>query len=1222
LLVASFISWLSAGTARAQGLADYAGHQQVGRSVVIDTSSGQRVRITPYGDATVRVQVIASGSFLADDYHAMVARHDQGGSFAIVEDGSVLELTSTAGARIVITKAPLRLAFHHPGTAVPFLAGGNTIFSAGVAQRFARDPAERFVGLGHGFLGRVPRLELTNTEVERNYGLGHGDQAPLIVPFYLSSKGYGVFVNSSASNRFRFGAGGVYEIALVSTEMDFFVFAGPSLPDVLSQYTELTGRPRLPPLAMFGLALSDKAHASESTATWWQQKVQAHRAAGWPLDHLVNDNRWRAGGGERCVSRFAWDVARYPDPASFRSWMEARGLVATLDFNRCIANQSAGWMPSFNLPQPGSIDFGASAPDFSRSDVRAWWWSLMWQQALDPALAYPGDALWIDEFDEMGTASADQVLGNGRTWGEMRNVWFLMIARALGEEGWDRALDRRPFTWVRGMTAGGQRSATLWSGDIDPSYAEMKLQIRGMLAAGLAGFPFWGHDAGGFHGDPISAAQFDEIYRQWAIASGAFSPFWKPHGTVHSRWPSDRSPDAQHAATVYGELRYRLLPYTYSFARQASEDGMPIARAMMLAHPEQPDAWTYDLQYLWGAELLVAPNAAPGYNTVSVWLPPGRWYDFWSDMPFDGGRVIQTRAPPGRVPLYAKAGAIVPMAPAASSSRFMRRDVIDLHVWDGADGSFALREDDGTTEAYRESAERITTITYTAMTRTLTIHAATGTFEGAVPARRYRIHVHGLPADSCASIDGVPVADRGDEQTARVLGSGTAWAGHADRGVFSVYVRTTPVGQPLAIQVTPCSRTVPTRLEAETASTNATVSAKPTASAGMYVGALNGVGRYVEVAYDAPAAGAYDVTIGYANGRARRASRGLYINGTRVRDLFLPSTPDWDAFSIATVRVRLEGGHAIIRIQTDPEDEETIDLDYIELSPSREEPPLFYQGLDDSGLLVVETEHWSEALDVAGLSWRSITYAEHYAGNGAVRAEPNLGRVVATPEPAPRLAYRVHFARAGTHYVWVRGHAYGNQADDEVAIGIDDMEARTVALAASDYFVWAGGTGAAISIDAAGVHTLVLAMREDGAIVDRVLLTTDPDYTPEGIGPDESPHEPPRPPADDDPASPASSGCGCQSTSVPSASVWASFVAFVWLLRRRRVYSPLSTSIGGLASRCCSGWQAVRRQSRTRRNRGTEARWGHTELAAECRCERGRTVIADACRDLEHGVAS
>jgi alpha-D-xyloside xylohydrolase len=674
-----------------------------------------------------------------------------------------------------------------------------------IRSRFMPDSSEHFTGLGHGYYARTAHLDLSGDSIGRNYGSSHGQQAPLIVPFFLSSKGYGLFLNSTFPNSFIFNRNGKYEFALTGEgRMDYFVIFGPGFPDILDRYTQLTGRPRLPPRAMLGLALSDKGHdhtsATPSDELWWKKKVLEHRAAGFPIDHLVNDNRWRACGGTRCESCLEWDRTRFPDPAEYQRWVRENGLVVTIDFNRCIAMRSEGWLPSYNIPEHDSIDFGDSAPDFTRKEVRAWFWNLFWRKSLDPGLGFPGDALWIDEFDEMGKAPGSMVLGNGRTWAEMKNEWFLLIAKALVQEGWDRMLApaKRPFVWVRGMTAGGQRYATLWSGDITPTYDDMKAQVRSLQLAGLAGFPYWGHDAGGFHDWETKKGPDEAMYRQWSMAFGSFSPFWKPHGMGQSRWPLDRSPESRRDAMRYCDLRYRLIPYIYTYAHEAHAHGLPIARAMVIDYPAEAKAWTHDLQYMWGREMLVAPDCSQG-SEVSVWLPPGLWYDYWDGSSYSGGAEILVPPRDGKIPLFIRAGAVIPMANPAAGTALQRRDSLTIHVYAGADGSFDLYEDDGISEAYRTGGmSRTTRIAFDQRTTTVRIQEARGTFNGAPAARAYRVVLHGLAAPLNMSINGKALKNIAGRPGLGITGDGVAW--DPSLRVLSIALPMLPVNEPLTLR--------------------------------------------------------------------------------------------------------------------------------------------------------------------------------------------------------------------------------------------------------------------------------------------------------------------------------------------------------------------------------------------------------------------------------------
>lgn len=430
----------------------------------------------------------------------MVERHDWPRKFKVKRQDDKVIFTTSSSLSLVVNRHSLAATFYDDGLALLTEKTGVQWQGNTISAVFEYE-GEHFTGLGHGYYGREDSIDLKGKVIHRNYGKEQIEQAPLIVPFYMSSKGYGVFLNSTFTNTFHMGANNKYAISIDDAgfggRMDYFFIAGPVLKKVLDRYTQLTGRPRLPAKSIFGLQLSDKGHdhnsSTPSNEKWWKTKIDAHRSAGFPLDHIVNDNRWRAAGGKRCESKIEWDAERYPDPAKYKTWLNDKGLTMTLDFNRCIAKFSEGWQEDFNLPQTGKIDFADSAPDLTNEDFRRWFWQVFYDKALDPKLHYPGMALWIDEFDEQGAAPPNMRLSNQRSSAEMRNYWFFLIAKALVEQGWDKSdINKRPFVWVRGMTAGAQRYATLWSGDIYPHYDDMQKQIRSMQLAGLSGFPFLG----------------------------------------------------------------------------------------------------------------------------------------------------------------------------------------------------------------------------------------------------------------------------------------------------------------------------------------------------------------------------------------------------------------------------------------------------------------------------------------------------------------------------------------------------------------------------------------------------------------------------------------------------------------------------------------------------------------------------------------------------------
>ncbi|MGL1887620.1 MAG: DUF5110 domain-containing protein [Reichenbachiella sp.] len=741
-------------------------------SIVITNDEGVQLRLTPYGTKMIRAQyALPNEAFFPDDYYEMVASHDFEGKLVLNEtkDHYEVSIEGETSLKLLVNKENSTLDYQHLGNSILQERCSFSSLADSLKVSFISDPNEHFTGLGHSYFGRAESLDLRGKKHSRNYGSDHREQAPLIVPFYLSSKGYGIFMNSTFENHFNFGEDGKYEFGINTSgfkgQMDYFFILGPSIKEVLHEYVTLTGKPRLPQKSIFGLQLSDKGHdhnsSTPSDEQWWRNKISTHKSAGYPLDHVVNDNRWRAGGGKRCESYIEWDKERYPSPEDYNKWLVDQGLTMTIDFNRCIGQFSEGWKPEFNIPVTDSIDFKESAPDLTNTEFREWFWNIFYQKALDPKLAYPGDGLWIDEFDEMGNAPKNMVLANGRSSAEMRNYWFFLIAKALVKDGWDKQIgeDKRPYVWVRGMTAGAQRYATLWSGDILPNHEDMKLQIRGMQLAGLSGFPFWGHDAGGFYDWDQEFGPDEQLYQQWSMGMGAFSPIWKPHGMGQSRWPLDRSKQSQQVAKKYSDLRYSLMPYTYSNAYIAHHTGVPLVRAMMLEYGTDEKSWDYDLQYLWGKDMLIAPCTSSD-NLVDLWLPKGGWYNFWNEKYYSEESEWSYKVENNEYPVFVRAGAIIPIVKIASSVSNINNSNLILHVYSGKDGAFTLYEDDGKSEKFRtKNEQRQTILSYNDSTKSIIIEKAKGTFNGANSSRTYTVVIHGLSSSKDVRVNGVPSKD-------------------------------------------------------------------------------------------------------------------------------------------------------------------------------------------------------------------------------------------------------------------------------------------------------------------------------------------------------------------------------------------------------------------------------------------------------------------------------
>jgi alpha-glucosidase (family GH31 glycosyl hydrolase) len=952
-----------AGALADETLTGYGSHLADARSVTVTSTTGQQLRFTAYGGHIVRVRGIRSGeTFFADNRYEMVdpASHaGLGGTLRVVDGGDAFTITTAPadGIKVVLRKNPLRVEFSGSDDDA-LLAREDATHSMTwsgdadvVRQTFApAAPGERFVKAGHGLYGRAPKVDRTGDIVSHNYGRQshHIDQAPAIVPLYLSSQGYAIFFNTTFDTTFNFGNGGTYEFFAdghhapgARPQLDYFVIRGPAFAQLLDRYTQLTGRPRFPRLGVFGLQLSDKNFPAVSDQSWWTSRITALRNEGFPLDVQVHDNRWRAGSGGWSGSWFEFSPQRWPDPAAFKRWADEHGVLTTLDYNRNNSNEMAGWVAG---PPPGysfrpadltGVADSDAVPDWSNPATRAWAWDVFWDKALNPALGYPGDALWIDEPDELGPIPYDALAANGQRWSELRNAFFLYCQKGIGQEGWDpdaaghigRA--KRPWTFTRGATAGQQRYGHLWTGDINSTYAEMREQIRGMLNAGMGGFPFANIDAGGFFGTVIS----DGLYRNWVAAWASMSPVWRPHsngdtaaqGPAASRWPIDQGPANRADFLKYARVRYTLMPYLYTIAHTAHATGVPMARAMVIDYQHNPMAYAHDLQYLWGPSIIVMPVTTDTGGAVQrVWLPAGDiWFNFWSDAQTVGSDTAEKSyvTSTGEIIMYVKAGSILPRYKYAQSTAFLDRTQLELEVYAGRDGSFTVYEDDGVTEEFRHSGASSTTVlTYTHAALRVVVSHPTGTYRGAPKARRYVVRFHGLASPVGMRVNGGAALPAFTGESAAVLnGSGQVW--NAARKILTVVTPMIEVGAGggAAAIVEPSGTAFPAPSrrvvhEAEDAvRSGATIASQHAGYTGNgYVDFTDAADDYVEWTVTVPAAGVYPLGLRYANGGTTDRPLRISVNDTVVTEqLACPPTGGWKNWRTAVLNVALPAGSAV-----------------------------------------------------------------------------------------------------------------------------------------------------------------------------------------------------------------------------------------------------------------------------------------------------------------------
>jgi alpha-D-xyloside xylohydrolase len=477
-------------------------------------------------------------------------------------------------------------------------------------------PGELVYGLGERF-SAFPRngqtVDMWNADCGTCSDKGYKD-----VPFFLTSRGWGVFVNSSDKVSFEIGTEQVMraQFAVPGEDLDYFLIRGPEPKGVLRRLAELSGKPALPPVWSFGLWLTTSftTEYDERTVT---EQIDGMFAREIPLHVFHFDCFWMKG---HHWCNFEWDEAVFPDPRGMLERLHAKGLHLCVWINPYIAERSRlfeeGTRRGFLLRRPNGDVYqrpkwqaGMGYVDFTNPDAVRWY-----QDELRRLVRMGVDAFKTDFGEEIPT---DVVYFDGSDPERMHNYYTLLYNRAVFEVLVEERGEREAVVFARSATATCQRFPVHWGGDCYGSYASMAETLRGGLSLALSGFGFWSHDIGGFE-DKAPAG----VYKRW-VAFGLLSSHSRLHGSSSYRVPWIYDEEAVDVVRFFSELKCRLMPYVMRAATEAQKTGVPLMRPMLLEYPKDPSCRTLDRQYLLGGELLVAPVFDD--RRAEFYLPAGEW---------------------------------------------------------------------------------------------------------------------------------------------------------------------------------------------------------------------------------------------------------------------------------------------------------------------------------------------------------------------------------------------------------------------------------------------------------------------------------------------------------------------------------------------------------------------------------------------------------------------
>ncbi|GGR19087.1 alpha-xylosidase [Streptomyces roseolus] len=523
-----------------------------------------------------------------------------------------------------------------------------------MAVQLALGVGEQVYGLGERFTPFVKNGQ--SVDIWQADGGTSSEQAYKNVPFYLSSRGYGVFVNHPGRVSFEVGseAVGQVQFSVEGQTVEYHVVAGPTPKDVLRRYTALTGRPALPPPWSFGLWLTTSFTTPYDEATV-ASFVDGMAARDIPLSVFHFDCFWMR---EYQWSDFAWDPETFPDPDGMLARLKARGLRVGLWINPYIAQKSAlfdeaaaaGFLvrrPNGDIWQWDLWQAGMALVDFTNPAARTWF-----QDKLRPLLDQGVDCFKTDFGERIPT---DVAWHDGSDPERMHNHYTHLYNRTVFELLEKERGPGEAVLFARSATAGGQQFPVHWGGDCWASFEAMAESLRGGLSLSLSGFGFWSHDIGGFEGTPEP-----EVFTRW-LAFGLLSSHSRLHGSDSYRVPWEFGEEAVAVARRFTRLKHRLMPYLYAAAAEAHATGVPVMRPMLLEFPDDPAARTLDRQYMLGPDLLVAPVMTPGGET-EVYVPEGTWTHLLTGEQVTGPCWRRETHPLDSLPLYVRPGAVLPLA--------------------------------------------------------------------------------------------------------------------------------------------------------------------------------------------------------------------------------------------------------------------------------------------------------------------------------------------------------------------------------------------------------------------------------------------------------------------------------------------------------------------------------------------------------------------------------
>ncbi len=758
------------------------------------TVNSTTIEIQVYSPSIVRIVKSPAGSSFKKESLSVI-KTPQKTAFDVKQDNNlisvktgkmIVNLNTQNGVVSFSSNANTNLlAENTPGTFVDFNDAGSKTYT--VTQTFKLDQDENIYGMGQQQRGK---LSLRNTRL--NMVQGNTDD---YVPLMVSTKGYGLFWDNYSPSVFEDKPDFTSFKSDVGDCIDYYVMYGGNADGVIAQMRDLTGQAPMFPLWTYGFWQSKERYKSQSELVG---VVKKYRELGVPLDGIIQD--WQYWGNNYLWNAMEFLNTEFPEPRKIVDdihnmnahlivsiWssfgpqtkqyreMEPKGML--LNFGTWPQSGLESWPPNREYPS------GVQPYDPFNPEARDIYWKYLNKGLFSLGI----DGWWMDstEPDHLDFKPSDfdlkTYLGSFR---KVRNAFPLMAVGGVSDHQRGVSSDKRVFILTRSAFAGQQRyGANTWSGDVNSSWQSLRSQIPAGLNFSLSGIPYWNTDIGGFFagsynrgwndGTGAKNPLYQELYVRW-LQFGTFTPMMRSHGTDVPREIYNFGKKGEpifDAIEKSINLRYSLLPYIYSTAWSVTKGQSTIMRALMMDFDDKNVA-DLNNEYMFGKSFLVAPIVTAQYTPETViktdensgwnknekkdskavavdfiqpksakaYLPAGTtWFDFWSDKKYDGGQEVTLTTTIDKMPLFVKAGSIIPFGPAVQFATEKKWDKLEIRFYEGANGEFSLYEDENDNYNYEKGIYSTINFKWDDKSKTLTIADRKGTFPGMLAERKFHV---------------------------------------------------------------------------------------------------------------------------------------------------------------------------------------------------------------------------------------------------------------------------------------------------------------------------------------------------------------------------------------------------------------------------------------------------------------------------------------------------